>query len=191
MAKARVVNGIVQDVAPGDPDSLYTAEIAALYTTTVPDGTAAGATKVGNKWTNPAPSEPPAPTLESVKARLHDQIVQIHARVASSGVRYEFPDGETDVIQTRSVVDTMNVTGMVVAAQELKSQGEERAVLGFRGESNVTHQLTPQQMIDMGMAVQGATLAVYLAKWEHDAAIDALETIESANAYDVTAGWPT
>lgn len=190
MALAWVVNGAVQDVAPGDPTALYVAEIAAFYSTTVPDGTVAGATKVNGKWTNPAPPIPQPPSLESLQARLHADVVTQWEKQAVKGVAYTFPDGLSDVIQTRTIVDTTNVNGMVTAALILQSQDVTAPVLAFRGESNVTHPLTPAQMIAMGMAVQGATLATYSAKWVHDAAIDALTTIAQAQAYDVTTGWP-
>lgn len=190
MALAWVVNGTVQDVAPGDPHALYAPEVATLYTTTVPAGTVNGATKVDGKWTNPAPGVPTAPTLDMLKARLHADVVSQWEKQVARGVAYTFPDGLADVIQTRDTQDTLNVNGMVTAALILQSQGVADPVLAFRGESNITHPLTPAQMIQMGMAVQGATLATYGAKWTHDAAIDALTTIEQAQAYDVTAGWP-
>ena len=53
--------GLVRDVAPANPTEIYHPDVAAFYTTAVPDGTANGATKQGNAWINP----PPPPAVEA------------------------------------------------------------------------------------------------------------------------------
>lgn len=183
MTYARSENGVVVQVLRVDPASVFGPSFAALFRV-APDDVEVGWSDDGEAFS------PPAQSLEQMKSALREAVAAQWAQHAARGVAYAFPDGSSDVIQTRTLLDTTNVTGMVVAAQELKAQGVTDAVLGFRGESNVTHPLTPQQMIDMGMAVQGATVATYGAKWAHDAAIDALTTVEAARAYDVTTGWP-
>src|SRR4051812_13419329 len=74
-----------------------------------------------------APNVPVA-TLAGMKDALRVRVAAMHTEIAAKGVSYEFPGGLHDVIQTRSILDTTNVTGMVVAAQELKSQGVTDAV---------------------------------------------------------------
>jgi hypothetical protein len=59
MKKAWVENGKIRDIANGDPDLNYHPDIAALYTTDVPDTTVGGATLVDGVWTNPPPPLPP------------------------------------------------------------------------------------------------------------------------------------
>lgn len=85
--KAWVQSNSIRDISPqGDPSSFYHPDVAAFYTTEVPDGIINGATLVEGVWTNPPP--PPAPVsptaaeiaavsaaaLAVVKADLSNQI---------------------------------------------------------------------------------------------------------------------
>lgn len=55
MKFAWIENGEVKDICPGTPSHLYTAEIAAHYTTQIGDDIVRGATQVNGVWVNPAP----------------------------------------------------------------------------------------------------------------------------------------
>jgi len=78
MKYAWIDNGVVRDVCPGHPDQHYTAEIAALYNTQVPDGTKNGAVLMGGVWVdlvpvNPFIEPPPLPrfwTMDHVRAGM-------------------------------------------------------------------------------------------------------------------------
>lgn len=74
MAHAWVENGVVREVARVGAviAECYTPEIAARFSTVVPDTTRPGATLVGGVWTNPAPPPAPARTwgLAEVRAGL-------------------------------------------------------------------------------------------------------------------------
>lgn len=58
MRNAWVENGAVRDICDGDPTKLFTADIAAHFTVSVPDNVMAGATLVGGVWTNPTALAP-------------------------------------------------------------------------------------------------------------------------------------
>lgn len=70
MRKAWIENDRIRDIAPGDLDALYHADVAKLYDTEVPDDAANG-----DGWVNgqlvkpepPAPVEPPEPVATPPK----------------------------------------------------------------------------------------------------------------------------
>lgn len=62
MKHAWIENGTIRDIAPADPTSLYHPDVAALYSTEVPDEALNGDSFVDGVWTpKPAPEPTPAP----------------------------------------------------------------------------------------------------------------------------------
>lgn len=64
MKMAWVENGVVRDVAAGDPAKLFHPAVAAFYSTQVPDHITLGATIQNESWVNlppPPPIQEPAP----------------------------------------------------------------------------------------------------------------------------------
>lgn len=55
MKKAWIENGVVRDICPADPALSYHPDVAAFYSTDVPDATVNGATLVEGAWVNPSP----------------------------------------------------------------------------------------------------------------------------------------
>lgn len=51
--------GVIRDIAQGDPVKSYHPDVAAFYTTDVPDDSVNGATLIDGVWTNPPPPTPP------------------------------------------------------------------------------------------------------------------------------------
>lgn len=103
------------------------------------------------------------------------------------GKKYAFPDGQLGTIQTRDDRDLVNINGRVTAALVLQAQAVADPVLSFRDEENVTHVMTPVQMVAMGMAASAFVSETYTAKWAHDTAIAAWD---GAQPYDISSGWP-
>lgn len=58
MKFARVLDGKIYDICPGDPAEYYHPDVAQFYTEQVPDSTEVGATWDGHQWVNPVPPEP-------------------------------------------------------------------------------------------------------------------------------------
>lgn len=134
--------------------------------------------------------EPEPRAVEDCRAVLHDQVAAIRRRLERQGLSYAFPDGITSIIQTRDDTDIRNIQGNTTAAVVLQAQGIVDAVLTFRSADNINHALTPAEAIQMGMAVAARVSGLYAAKWTHDEAIDALDTVEACLAYDIHVGWP-
>jgi hypothetical protein len=62
MKKAWVENGLIRDIAPGNPEELYHPDVAKFYTTDVPDNAENGDGWVNGQLVEPEPApEPPAP----------------------------------------------------------------------------------------------------------------------------------
>jgi hypothetical protein len=80
MKLAWIENGTVRDVTAGDPFALYVAEVAALYSAPVPDGTEAGDTWDGVTLTKrPLPPEPVPPTQEELDAIAAQEAARVLA----------------------------------------------------------------------------------------------------------------
>ena len=62
MKYAWAENDTIRDICHGNPQELYTPEVAAHYTTEVGDDIVSGATWDGSKWVNPPAPVPVPPT---------------------------------------------------------------------------------------------------------------------------------
>ena len=118
----------------------------------------------------------------------------VPAVLASDGVTVVTPavPAVLGTIQTRDATlyrDIANINGEASAALILEGQGVTAAVLDFRDEQNVTHVMTPAQMIAMGLAVSSFINATYLAKWALKEQISNL-TPDTIDTFDITKGWP-
>lgn len=125
-----------------------------------------------------------------LKAKRDALLPQVAARRVTEqrrGKVYVFPDGLTGTIQIRDEQDLVNINGRVTVALVLQAQGVVDPVLTFRDVENVTHAMTPAQMIQMGMAASQFVSDTYAAKWAHDSAIAAWDGVEP---YDLSTGWP-
>lgn len=75
--------GVIRDISAGDPAASYHADVAAFYSTDVPDGTVNGATLVAGVWTNPPPPPAPVPpTAAEIAAQEAASIVVMNAAAA-------------------------------------------------------------------------------------------------------------
>lgn len=101
----------------------------------------------------------------------------------SAGLPYTFTDS-AGTIQTADE-DIRNVLAVTTTALVLNSQGIVDAVIPFRDLENVTHMLTPDEAITMGMAVQAFISTTYSDAWAKKAAIDAATTILQLNGVAV------
>lgn len=60
----------------------------------------------------------------------------------------------------------------------------------WRSATNVSHPFTVIQMRELGTALLLHKNECYQVSWNHKAAIDACQTLEALEAYDISAGWP-
>src|ERR1700757_1670703 len=138
-------------------------------------------------FTTPDPAQMMPPNLVERQAALLAQLETQRLRIQNAGLTYPFApavpavfaaDGVTVVtpavpavtgtIQTRDPSlhpDIANINGEASAALIMLGQGETGAALDFRDQQNITHPMTPSQMIAMCMAVSTFINSTYVAKW--------------------------
>jgi hypothetical protein len=100
---------------------------------------------------------PPAPTTDDVTAHA-ESLIEQGVVVNVTGI------AEPIYVQGRDK-DTRNVQGLVTAAQLRLASGDTTTLTAFRDGNNVTHQLTPAQVIEMWQLSAGYITAVYAASW--------------------------
>lgn len=82
-----------------------------------------------------------------------------------AGMPWVFPGGVQDVVQLRDDRDRLNVTGLCTSALVLKGQGVTDPVFPFQAQSNTTHNMTPDDVLAMGLAVSAFTASLYQTAW--------------------------
>ena len=134
----------------------------------------------------PTTKAPDAPDLPTVKRSAKNEVDDRRQKEEQKGLTYEFPDGVTDVVQLRDTRDLVNVSSLVTTAQLMKATGFEGSIQ-FQAESNVTHQMTPDEIIDMGLAAAAYIQGIYAISWSLKDAIDSAEDFEAVNSAKI---WP-
>lgn len=128
--------------------------------------------------------------VQAAKQRKRVNVDTVRDEKLAAGVPYIFPGDVPGTVQTRDLTDHRNIQANGSAAQMYLLAGHPEAEMQFRDTEDVVHTLTAQQMAEMCSYVMGYGQAIYSASWAHKTAIDALETVEAVEAYDVTTGWP-
>lgn len=136
------------------------------------DGQAAGQRIVIDADGNPALADPPPASTDQLAEKQRKTIDAARDQAFAAGMPYTLPDGSSDVVQTRPQ-DQMNLIGLGVKAERLAAKGVTDPVMEFRGESNVSHALTPQQMVDLTDAAQLHVQGIYAQSWARKDTIDA------------------
>lgn len=137
---------------------------------------------------------PAAPTIAQLQTSLISATEDQRLTIQSAGLTYTFPDGVVGVIQTRDPTtypDISNINGQVTAALILEAQNVTTSSMFFRDLQNITHNMTPTQMVTMGMSVSKWIGNLYQYKWSLVNQIQALTTSSAIQAFDITQGWPT
>jgi len=105
----------------------------------------------------------------------------------AEGVPYNFPDG-SGIVQTRDLIDVRNIQTNVMAALILQGAGETKPIMVFRDSANVTHYMTPAQMLTMAVAISQYGQVIYNISWELKDKVEGMTT-EQIVAFDVEANW--
>ena len=122
------------------------------------------------------PPDAPAPalTLEEIKRQLRER---------ASALRWQHETGGIDIGGVRvltGIEDQNRIASALIGAP---------ATLDFKSESGwVT--LTLAELQGIAAAITAHVQACFTAERIHHEAIDALDTLEAAQAYNVEAGWP-
>lgn len=125
--------------------------------------------------------EPEPLTFEELRfAKLQD-IDSWRVLAEQKGMPWTFGTIQ-DKVQVRHDRDLNNINGRVSAALVLKGRGVTDPVLPFRAQSNITHNLTPDEMIEMGLAVGEFTASQYMIAWDLKGRLSLAETVEDLEA---------
>ena len=141
------------------------------------------------------PASPVLPVVDtqSAEAAIKRRIAARRIDAQGAGMPFVFPDGLTGTVQTRHVVDIQNILGQHGGALAMVALGDTTTQLPFRDEQNITHMLTPQQMLGMTMATLAFVSGTYATKWALEQQLEALiasgATTEQIMAFDIEAGW--
>lgn len=91
-------------------------------------------------------------------------------------------------VDLRNETDEKNISGKVTLALAYKASSNSDTIT-FVGADNTARDLTADQMISVGEAVDAHISAVYAQSWVHKVAIAALTTNADVKAYDISEGW--
>lgn len=124
-----------------------------------------------------AVSEIEAQRLNQAKQAKREQIDAWRQQAETAGFPYTFPDGSTGIVQIRNSDDKANITGLVVAAQS-----NPGAMLEFRDGGDISHDMTSEQVISMGTAVQAFISSNYQRGWALKDQVDGAATLADVEA---------
>ncbi len=129
----------------------------------------------------------------SVRTAIKRKIAAKRIDVQNAGMRTVFPDGTTGTVQTRHTVDITNIISLAVCAMTMNGNGQDNQLLSFRDEENVTHNLTPLQMLVMAMQAMAFVSSTYEKKWsleqQFDVLADSGASEEVLKAFNIDEGW--
>ena len=120
----------------------------------------------------------PPLTFTQLQTKKLSWVDSVRLQAEASGFVFEFPNATNDVVQVRNERDKGNITGLVSSALILKSQGIVEPILAFRAESNTTYNLTPDQILSLGLATSSFISTLYEKAWLLKEAIHAATTTE-------------
>lgn len=134
----------------------------------------------------------PAPKASELIVHSRRSVSSNRVLQERKGLPYTFPGNVEDVIQTRNDQDWSVLNTLATHALILKAEKVNKPVMEFRGESNLVHNLTPDQMIAMTKAAFEYRSKLFKVQWSQKQAIDELDP-EKAKLSEVKAAaeWPS
>lgn len=123
--------------------------------------------------------------IDVLKAQKRPLIDQWKEAAEQRGMPYYF-GGDRDYIQLRHDRDRANINALVTQAMLLKQAGVTDPVVPFMPESNTLRMMTPDEVIQMGLAVGQFGSQCYATAWALKAQLDAATSVEEVE--DVV--WP-
>lgn len=109
--------------------------------------------------------QPPPPVpIDFLAASKRQEIVSERDKAFAAGMPYDIA-GVADVVQTRPQ-DQINLLALNAKAQRLIAAGEAAPIMQFRGKSNITHQLPPDQIELLTLAALSHMEDIWQRSWE-------------------------
>jgi len=127
--------------------------------------------------------------LEDRKKIKRQQVNDLRDRQIAQGKTYDFPDGTTGTVQLRNLQDKTNVQGLGSNALELKVEGDTTTTIPFRDKENTLHEMTADEMLQMGKSASSFIQENYTVSWNHKDNIESCTTLDELENYDITINW--
>lgn len=134
------------------------------------EGQAQGKFIISDEQGNPVLSDRPQLAIDKLAARKRREMDNARDATFAAGMGYTLPDGSVDVVQTRPQ-DQINLMGLGIKAERLVDDGVTDPVMEFRGESNITHMITPADMVTLTDAALTHIEGIYQHSWDRKDAI--------------------
>ncbi|MDK2124502.1 DUF4376 domain-containing protein [Parachitinimonas caeni] len=145
--------------------------------------------QVGNDWLQQWTVIDELPPLDQLKRAAKALVDTRRAVEEIRNFLFPFPDGQLGTIEIDEPRHRENLSAQVQVAQALLAIGGTQQ-LPWRDGENVTHHLTPRQMIDVGLAWASRKTGTYENAWRLKGLIDAATTKETLHDLDLNSGWP-
>lgn len=128
--------------------------------------------------------------LDQMRVRWLDLISAERDRRIALGCSIDFGGGMTFTADTRNDTDFRNINGLVTYAvtEQAAGRGAE-ATIPFRDAANVTHILTPDQVVALGRAVSQRVALIYATSWGIKDAVAGAPDQAALDAIDISQGW--
>lgn len=143
---------------------------------------------VGDNVTPGADSVTGTYTYKSVADCIAVKFAQINALRDAKRHPGDLTTGLGWDVDLRDERDEKNIAGKVSLALSYKVASDNTAI-SFMGADNVARDLTADQMIAVGQAVDAHVSAIYAQSWTHKAAVSVLSSAADIASYDIEAGW--
>jgi len=121
-------------------------------------------------------------TVDELKDGLKSEVNVLREKKLGQGVNFNGNYFETDE-RSRN-----NLTAMV--AKLTASGASLPGKFTWRSSDNKSISMTQKDLVAFHSAVTDWVTSIYIASWNHKDSIDALETIEDVEAYDIYKEWP-
>ena len=129
MKHAWIENGVVRDIAPGEPLQFYHPDVAKFYDAVIPDDVERGAAMVDGAWVNPAPPPPPTePELTWDAEKVRGGLTLLERVNWDNDTTPFVKTAKVEFSRPRSLGDTTNILDLLVQSGDI-SQASRDAIL--------------------------------------------------------------
>lgn len=126
--------------------------------------------------------------VEEAKELLRTYVNQLRDEKLSAGIKHRFTSG-AGTVRTRDEVDFRNIQANATVALAHISGGNPSAMMTFRDQEDVTHEMPASAMLQLGLAIAEFGQKIYSASWKKKDAIKASVSIAELRAVDLEIGW--
>jgi len=127
--------------------------------------------------------------LITIRNSLKQKVNNYRTELLNRGVEASTTANNTAILDTATDRDIINITAMGANALFLSNINSNNHI-DFRDSNNITHKLTPQEMLTMSLSVSNKISQIYKYSWNLKDIIDSASIEELLNL-DIYSGWPS